>query len=66
LLAVAAMTLVVAMAGSAGSGPTPDVLAAVDHDAFHRGFRAAMMVAGIFAALGGAVIGIALRPSSRG
>ena len=63
LLAVALLTLVVAASGATGSGGThdgADVLAAADRDAFHRGFRAAMIVAAVCAAVGGAVIGAAL------
>src|SRR6185312_9917466 len=46
MMAVASLTLVVAIVASAESGPARDVLAAVDRDGFHRGFRAAMMAAG--------------------
>ena len=60
LMAVASLTLIVAMVASVGTGPAPDVLAAVDHEAFHRGFRVAMIVAGVCAALGGALIAMAL------
>ena len=64
LMAVASLTLIVAMVASVGSGPAPDVLAAVDHEAFHRGFRVAMIVAGVCAALGGALIAMALERRS--
>jgi type II secretory pathway component PulK len=62
LLAVAVMTIIVA--GSATS-PNADVLAATDRDAFHRGFRAAMIVAAACAALGGALVGAALGSRAR-
>lgn len=63
LMAVASLTLIVAMVASVGTGPAPDALAAVDHEAFHRGFRVAMIVAGTCAALGGALIAMALTPA---
>jgi EmrB/QacA subfamily drug resistance transporter len=66
LMAVASLTLVVAMTGSQGGAPTPDVLAASDPATFHRGFRAAMIVAGVCAALGGGLIAAALRRSEDG
>ena len=62
MMAVASLTLVVAIVASAESGPARDVLAAVDRDGFHRGFRAAMMAAGACAALGGMLIAIMLTP----
>jgi len=65
LIAVAAMALTVAMVESTGVGPAPDILAAMDRDAFHRGFEVAMIVAAACAALGGAWIGIALTPASQ-
>jgi hypothetical protein len=39
------------------------VLAAVDREAFHRGFRVAMLAAGACAALGGVVIALMLTPA---
>jgi EmrB/QacA subfamily drug resistance transporter len=57
LLAVAVMTIIVA--GSAVSAGQ-DVLATTDRNAFHRGFRAAMIVAAVCAAVGGALVGAAL------
>jgi EmrB/QacA subfamily drug resistance transporter len=60
LLAVAVVTLIVAGVASGGS-PTADVLTAMDRDAFHRGFRAAMIVAGVCAAVGGVVVGALLK-----
>jgi hypothetical protein len=62
MMAVASLTLVVAIVASAESGPARDVLAAVDRDGFHRGFRAAMLAAGACAALGGMLIAVTLTP----
>jgi hypothetical protein len=66
LLAVAVLTLVVAAGAATGTGPAADVLAAADRDAFHRGFRAAMIVAAVCAAVGGLVIGAALPSRASG
>jgi EmrB/QacA subfamily drug resistance transporter len=63
MMAVASLTLIVSIVASAGSGPARDVLAAVDREAFHRGFRVAMIAAGVCAALGGALIAIMLKPA---
>jgi EmrB/QacA subfamily drug resistance transporter len=62
LLAVAVMTIIVA--GSAAS-TSADVLAATDRAAFHRGFRAAMIVAAACAAFGGVLVGATLGRSAR-
>jgi hypothetical protein len=63
MIAVASLTLVVSIVASAQSGPASDVLAAVDREAFHRGFRVAMIVAAVCAALGGALIAVMLKPA---
>ena len=63
MIAVASLTLVVSIVASAQSGPASDVLAAVDREAFHRGFRVAMIVAAACAALGGALIAVMLKPA---
>ena len=44
--------------------PGHDVLAAADPAAFHRGFRAALVVAGAAALLGGVVVGVWLTPGT--
>jgi hypothetical protein len=56
----AVVTLIVAAVVSGRGASMTDVLGAADPEAFHRGFRAAMIVAGICAALGGMAGGIAL------
>ena len=70
LLAVAVVTLIVAAVVTGGGASMTDVLGAADPGAFHGGFRAAMIVAGICAALGGMTVGVALNdtgsPLSRG
>jgi hypothetical protein len=63
MMAVASLTLIASIVASAGSGPARDVLAAVDREAFDRGFRAAMVAAGACAALGGVLIAIMLKPA---
>jgi MFS family permease len=65
LLAVAVLTLVVAASVAATAGAASDVLAASDLAAFHRGFRMAMLVAGVCAALGGALVVAGLRPAAK-
>ena len=63
MMAVASLTLIVSIVASAQSGPASDVLAAVDREAFHRGFRVAMIVAAACAALGGVLIAVMLKPA---
>ena len=63
MMAVASLTLIVSIVASTQSGPPSDVLAAVDREAFHRGFRVAMIVAAACAALGGALIAVRLKPA---
>src|SRR5581483_7469349 len=63
LLAVALLTLAVAHVVGRDGAPTGDVLAAADPDVFQRGFRAAMLLAAVCAAVGGLLVAVALRPA---
>ena len=65
LLAVASLTIVVALSAGIADEHGTDVLAAADRAAFHRGFRWATIVAALCAAAGGVLVALALPTAHR-